>query len=400
MAKIKFTLFAIGQRPQTSRRWVVYRGKELPGLANPWVEKACKGCLSDKAARLWVAGRHAALAAGALRLAERAAAKPRPELRAGRPLLDLTPRPGLTFGHAIEAYAAHKRIEIGFGLNAQMRQNGKRLRQLREGLGTRPVETIREVDLTALADHAAAGLSNASKNREIIGPGRAVLNYAAHELEWCAPRRIKNLPEQKPAIRSIGLDDSNSLIDAAEPGEQRLVLLWLFRTGMRVSDTLRVVWWDRAAPLPKLGVDLKRASVSLRVGKTQEPEEFELAADLLAALRQIPAEDRHGRLFRWGNKSNLYRDLRPLRERAGIHFTPHVARHTLGATLAGLGTVSLPDLMGIMGHRSVTSTLRYIRSANKTGQRQALADVVAAAAAARAGARGGEEDGEDASSRG
>jgi integrase len=192
-----------------------------------------------------------------------------------------------------------------------------------------------------------------------LRPAAAALHYAAAN-RWCDHWRVKLFREPAPGVRAVGHAAEAALFAAARPGEETLLLLWLFRTGMRIEDTLlRVVWPAKETGGERTGIDLEAGIVRFRAGKTDQYRELALADDLIAALKEVPVDQRQGRLFRWKYQSNLTRQvLARLRRETGVHFTPHMARHTLGARLNEAGA-GLRTIMAALGHADVKSSIRY-----------------------------------------
>jgi len=314
------------------------------------------GCRTRPHAQLWFARWEQEQRAGA---AAEAPTAPPPPARDYR-----------TFGEAISAYARYHQISVsGPGLSADDRKNGRRLQRLITALGEHPVGAIHRQDLLELAATVYPQGSAASKNREILTPARAVLNFVAElNPSWCAAPKIKSLPTLRPAPRAVGDDIEIRLLAAAAQlssrstqtfaGEHHLLLLWLFRAGTRITDTLRVVWEDPGARGERLGVNLSEGVVRLVIHKTQHRHELPLSPELLAALKKVPEDRRRGRVFHWRTRSGVYTWLRPLCDTCGVYVTPHMARHTVGTRLAAART-PLPALMAALTHRSVASSLVY-----------------------------------------
>jgi integrase len=292
------------------------------------------------------------------------------------------PRDYRTFAEAVAEYARHPEHRValgGLGRNAGERKIAWPFDQLIAALGTRPVGSIHRQDLIALAEERYPEGNPATKNRQILTPARAVLNFVAGlEPPWCGAPRIKKLRAAMPAPRALAAEDEIRLLAAAArlppinpragrpphpsayAGEHHLLLLWLFRTGIRIGDTLRIQWEDPRARGERLGINLRGGVVRLVVGKTQRRHELPLTPQLLAALAKVPEDKRTGRLFHWSTQSSINVWLKPLCQTCGVHFTPHMARHTFGARLAAAKT-PLSVMMEALTHASPSSTLVYIR---------------------------------------
>jgi integrase len=123
------------------------------------------------------------------------------------------------------------------------------------------------------------------------------------------------------------------------------------------------VWPDPALPGERVGIDLEGRLVRWRIAKTDQFATVPLTDEALALLEAIPAAERKGRLFSWGSQQNVNRWLHPLRERTGVFFTPHMARHSVGNWLDELGA-NTRDIARALGQRSLKSAERYTRRDN------------------------------------
>ena len=102
----------------------------------------------------------------------------------------------------------------------------------------RTVESLCHADLVEAASTLLPGRSNATKNRNIIGPAAAVLHYA-HEQRWCAYTRFRRFPVSRRSTRQPVPDAVMTRLLAATEGHQKLFLAMLYETGLRVTDLLR-----------------------------------------------------------------------------------------------------------------------------------------------------------------
>jgi len=270
------------------------------------------------------------------------AAQGEAELFALRKELELlegrVPAPGeaVTFSHAAQRYLAWRN---------PAEADRDRIDRVTGILGDRLIGDLTHADLVAaaLARHPKAAA--ATRNRETLRPAAAVLHYAANN-RWCAWLRVPLFKEPRPRTRAIAKPQAKALI-AELTGAKRLLLLWLFHTGQRIGDALRIEWQH---------VDLARATVRYHVGKTDEWREKPLADELVAALAN--ETEKTGWLFPWGSRSGVYKWLRPHAKALGIAFTPHMARHSLGRWLNEEGA-SLRHIMDALDHADPKSSIRY-----------------------------------------
>lgn len=293
-----------------------------------------------KGSRFWyvrgtVGGRSIEVSA---KTADKAAAERFAAELAARILDGRVPRPGeaVTFAKAAALYSAWKRPS---------RAEEQRIARLVAALGRQEVGAIRHADLVRAADDLYPAAKASSRNRSVITIASAVLHYAARN-GWCEYRRIERFREPRPVTRALTAAQASRLLAASE-GDARILLLWLFRTGTRIGDALGVEWHQ---------IDLAAGTVRLRIAKTDEWRVLPLHEELREALANHPA--RTGRIFPYLSRWRVYRALEPVAKAAGIPFTPHMARHSLGTWLNETGA-GLRTIMAALGHRDPKSSIRY-----------------------------------------
>ena len=220
--------------------------------------------------------------------------------------------------------------------------------------------TVTQAHLVAAANALKPGRADSTKNRWVIGPGAAVLHYAA-EQRWCEHQKIKKFWESRKSDREPARDEDLALLIAnveAPPRQgkfgrkadyhvafKRILLMMLYETGLRLSHLL-------AVRTPHF--DLVANAVRVRVPKSDEWATITLSPELVAAIANCLHESRtgavrrplgvhvprEGRFFPWTTGRGVYAWLKPLRERLGVTYTPHMSRHKL-ATDAD--AASIPD---------------------------------------------------------
>ena len=269
------------------------------------------------------------------------------------------PRPGevLRFRRAVELYCEYR----GIDLNDKRLSDARRLRMLNAVIGDTVVTDIRQPTLVAAANQLSGNRTPATRNREVIRPAAAVLHYVA-DSGYCEWRRIKLFKEPQPVTRAVSQAVAMQLLAAAPEGRKRLVLLWLFRQGTRISQTLAVTWDD---------ISLADQTFGFYDKKSNQWQHFPLHPEVFEELCRIPEAERQGRLWPWTQKTGVYKWLRPLAKDLGIIFTPHMGRHSLGTWLNASGA-GLKTIMATLGHKDVKSSVRYqaadiemVRSASK-----------------------------------
>lgn len=227
-------------------------------------------------------------------------------------------------------------------------------------IGRKGVGEVVQADIVDAARTLHPAGAPGTLNREVVAPIAAVLHYAASN-EWRGWLRIRRFKEPKAKTRAVTADVARVLINSvtepklkrrtgASAWHRRLMLLWLFRQGDRVSDPLKVLWPD---------LDLGRRTVRQHIGKTDEWVEQPLDDEVWEMLANAPAElAREGPLFPWRTKSGVYAWLCPMCVKLGVTFTPHMARHSLGKWLNDSGA-GLRTIMGALRHADPKSSMRY-----------------------------------------
>ncbi len=257
------------------------------------------------------------------------------------------PRPGeaMTFEAASHLYATFRGLDLG---DSRVRDT-KRILRLNSVIGKKLVGEVRRADLVAAADVLCPDLAPQTKNREVFRIGVAVIHYAA-ENDYCPWRRVKLFKEPQPQTRAASFEVARKLIEAAPEGRKKLLLLWLFRHGSRISQTLGITWED--------GISLSEQVFRIYDKKSNRWREFPIHPEVLEELTAIPAEQQVGRLWPWRGRTGVYYWLRPLVREMQVKFTPHMARHSLGAWLNEVGA-GLRTIMAALGHDDMKSSIRY-----------------------------------------
>lgn len=207
-------------------------------------------------------------------------------------------------------------------------------------------------------------------------------------------QRVLAIPSKKsdvPTTRYLSRAELDTLInapsrDSPRGRRDRVLLLFLARTGARVSEALGIEPAD-------LSLDGARPQVLLR-GKGRKERIVPLARDLVSAIDELLRErrlgrrerapvfvDSHGRrLTRFGATHIVRRAVaaasRHTSAFAGKRVSPHVFRHSLAMILLQSGA-DLLTIQAWLGHAQVATTHRYAaadvemmrRGLNKAGIR-------------------------------
>lgn len=139
----------------------------------------------------------------------------------------------------------------------------------------------------------------------------------------------------------------------------RVLLSTAYACGLRVSELVQLRAED---------IDSGRMQIAIRQGKGQKDRRVPLSKHLLALLRAYWRADRlESWLFPGRFKTQpltvslVQRLCQKTREQTGFQkrITPHTLRHSFATHLLEAG-VDLPTIQKLMGHGSLSSTMRYL----------------------------------------
>jgi integrase/recombinase XerD len=212
-------------------------------------------------------------------------------------------------------------------------------------IGDRLLDDIKQHVLVDAASSLYPHCQASSKNRSVFGPAAAILHYAASN-ELCSYRRISRLKEKRPEPRAMRKEDAARLIAAAD-GKLKLLLVFLFCQGWRISDVLRLQWTD---------IDLAEGLVRYHMSKSDRWMTTALHITVITMLSHEAIQTGH--IFPWAHRSSVSRLLGPLCRQCGIKFTCHQARHSFASWLNAEGA-STKEIMEAGAWADMRSVLRY-----------------------------------------
>jgi integrase/recombinase XerD len=166
------------------------------------------------------------------------------------------------------------------------------------------------------------------------------------------------------------------LLDAAEPGRERLLLQVAYGCGLRLSELLHLQVAD---------IDSARMVIHVRQGKGAKDRLVPLSLRLLEELRAywrmyrprtwlFPGQ-KSGRPI---NASHIQRGLGRLVTQVGLskHCSMHTLRHSYATHLLEAG-VDVLTLKALLGHTSLQTTARYLHvSTHRLAQTPSLLDLL------------------------
>lgn len=166
-------------------------------------------------------------------------------------------------------------------------------------------------------------------------------------------RAVKNLPENNKRLRYLSREEIHNLISACR-GITRAIVITALNTGMRKGEILNLKWEK---------VDLKHGFILLDRTKNGDRREIPINSTLRTVLQGLPRRLDIPYVFYDPLTGRPYKDIKrsfyTACKKAGIEdFHFHDLRHTFASHLVMAG-VDLTTVSRLLGHKSLTMTLRY-----------------------------------------
>jgi len=171
--------------------------------------------------------------------------------------------------------------------------------------------------------------SGAYRNRAVIVPTQAVINYCAG-LDLCHPIKVKRFAH-KAAEREPATWEWVQAFMAHSSPHLGALCCFMFLTGARISEAMAVHWRD---------VDLQQAKVTIVMGKLGgETRRAHMPPELVAALANIPTNrEDEAQVFPYSSYRACAQPWDVAIRRAGIkRLTAHCCRHGFATTMLHAG---------------------------------------------------------------
>jgi integrase len=232
-------------------------------------------------------------------------------------------------------------------------------RQLLPEFQHRDLREISPQDVEAYARKRKKSVTGAAVNRE-LALLRHVLNIAIARgyLETNPARGVRRFQEAPPRYKYLFSEAEMHRLIAAAAAHLRPILWLAFGTGLRKGDVLGLRWRD---------VDLERGVITLWMQKTGAPLEIPvlpMLGEMLERMRAAAGGSDYvfpgqGPGSRLGDVKTAFRTALRVSGLAGRGYRFHDIRRTFATMLYNRG-VSLVKIQRLLGHRSVTTTERYL----------------------------------------
>ena len=217
----------------------------------------------------------------------------------------------------------------------------------------------------------ASGLASSTMNTK-LGLLTAFFEHLRDEGQMAQQpvRRRHRLLTPLVLPKPIPDTDLAAFFQVIDSVRDRLIFLFMLRCGLRVSEACALAW-D--------AIDVGAGTVRINRGKGQVDRIVYLSPDVEQALAVwrahhtpgpylFPSPKRHRtHLFR--SQINVLMDQYLAAAGLTRHYSPHCLRHTFATHLLNAG-VSLEILKELMGHHSLSLTLRYAQLYDTTKKNQ------------------------------
>ncbi|TWF53283.1 tyrosine-type recombinase/integrase [Neorhizobium alkalisoli] len=217
-------------------------------------------------------------------------------------------------------------------------------------LGPKHMAEIFPFDIRSLADKLYPTQSNATKNRCVVTPVRAICHHA-YDRGWGPPSRIRNFREERPKRKKAA---SQAWLHAfvrqcEEDGLHHLAGLVLFmsQTGARISEAVALKWSE---------VDMVSRTALLLKTKTERNSLRHLTDQLVARLYKLrEAAEPCDHVFRYKNRHAVNERIFAVCKRAKITYkSSHTCgRHAFANITLGMG-IDIKSVMDAGGWRSTS----------------------------------------------
>ncbi len=230
--------------------------------------------------------------------------------------------------------------------------------QLTEAFG---ILQLRQINTKLLeqfqSDRINKGNKPATVNRLIATIKHCI--HKGYQWEMCGEetlkrvRQVRLLEENNRRLRYLSKEECRALLENC-PGHLKTIVTFALNTGCRKGEILSLKWEN---------VDLKHGFIRLDRTKNGERRDIPISDTLKAALQGLTRRLDVSYVFHDPNTGNPYQDVKRSFQtacrRAGIadfHF--HDLRHTFASHLVMAG-VDITTVSKLLGHKSLTMTLRY-----------------------------------------
>jgi integrase/recombinase XerD len=222
----------------------------------------------------------------------------------------------------------------------------------------KPIESIAREDVVAYLakQKEEAGLSNTS-----LSLIHSALRFFFHDFlhkkiieDIKLPRKEKKLPTV------LTKQEIKKLIKAAKRGRNRLLIEFLYSSGVRVSEAVKMKVDD---------LDLNEGIARVKGGKGKKDRVIILSKKWISSIKKYLNRKKIKSEFVFSKKNGkplstdtVQRIIRKAAEKAGInkHVTPHTLRHSFATHLLEKGE-NIRKIQELLGHSNLSTTQIYTK---------------------------------------
>ena len=223
--------------------------------------------------------------------------------------------------------------------------------------------------LSVIKNFVGSGLQPREFLLEYTGKSRSSIRSVYFALKFFYENVLRQkLDENIPLAKNKGKlpvvlnkDEVNKMFESTMNLRHRLVLMFLYYTGMRLNEIVNLKWGD---------MDFERGTIHLKVAKGEKErvvflhdklksfiEYFNLRKDSLVFVSNF------GKKY---DKRTIQMIVKNAAKKAGIgkNVTPHTLRHSFATHLLEAGA-DIRHIQKLLGHASLQTTQIYTHVANK-----------------------------------
>jgi len=266
--------------------------------------------------------------------------------------------------HRAEVFGEASVATFASACNLYLEQGGDAtyLKPIIEAFGMRLLSSIKPGEIHDLAKKLKPDAKASTRNRHVISPCRAVINFAA-ERGLCSHIRVKGFKEAKVIRKAVDRDWIDKFMAHAPHRHLGLLALFMFTTGARISEAVRLTPDD---------VDLAGLKATLDKTKNGNPRVYHLTRELADQMRSLPPKlvrDNSWRVFGYMTRNAPQAAWDGTVKRAKLPYAcrHEAGRHSFATQMIVRGGKDIKTTMDLGGWESSASLMKYLHSENLGG---------------------------------
>ena len=233
------------------------------------------------------------------------------------------------------------------------------LKPIIEAFGMRLLSSIKPGEIHDLAKKIKPDAKASTRNRHVVVPCRAVINFAA-ERGLCPHIRVKGFKEAKVIRHAVDREWIDKFMAHAPHRHLGLLALFMFTTGARISEAVRLTPGD---------VDLTGLKATLGKTKNGNPRVYHLTRELADQMRALPPKlvrDGSWRVFGYLTRNAPQEAWEATIKRAKLPYAcrHEAGRHSFATQMIVRSGKDIKTTMDLGGWESAASVMKYVHSEN------------------------------------